>query len=473
MTLHRLTIFPCLLLILSLAPTAQAQSGLNEGYSEPTWSLNLNATPHAALIEDDVFFMARLTESDVAVTTASLERGRLLFTEGRDTAVTAPLERVAPGADKLFAAGGSWAAVSSTSGKITLLDAELDLVREHGRPLASFDAPFPEVERLIEYNGMLMALGHTSEGLALAVRPLYEQTDAEWETRLVDPEGRTGAALVATHNGVRIIGGEIAGDERTVTPQFPLVVQLDEDGRIASVEDDALPMYRGIGRAAGAEANNLIVVFPETQAYRGIEPLDRQTLLMATDRIDGFLTPWREAEVGVPRLRDVIVVGDPVMHEILVLGGTLADSGEPNTRIYGFHMPPTDTIHRMARTIVEQQNFEARRMTERGFSSALDEAQNKQRFHVVFILDDDEKSEELMMTVQLSRDMRLMLEDAILSETQTDEERDQAIEKAGSPSVPAIALLNHDGFVVGVHEGTPSRQEMFDLLRPMWNPPGF
>jgi len=460
-------LLPVGLLITGLSMTANAE--LNPGSSAALWTADLEFDSHAGMIRGDDFLFATLNDSELQLRAGSLERGRVSFPHGRDAIQTIDIgEMIGASPERVFAIEDGWL-VLGDNGTLARVDSDFSRVIEAGAPLATGNAPVSPIEKIIEYNGVL----HVSGGspLTLASVKTSELASGSWATQELCE--CPGAAIVATHSGVRVIGGEVDESQPSTIRNRIRRVALTPDGLPESVEYEFMPMYRSLGPATAAQINNLIGVVPQWPAYRDEQIVRQLTLVYATDQSNSVMTPWREAEKQIPRLDNPILVPDPIGQRFYVLGGKSLESGERNTRVWGIQMPGTDVLHAQGRNVRMEQHFETRRLDRQLYSNALDLAREGELYHVVFLYDDSEQGREFRTAIQASRDIRLMLEDLVISRPADDAERADIQRLANVDSLPAMVLMDSIGNVLTTHEGVPNRQDVFNLMRPVLLAPGF
>lgn len=430
------------------------------------WAAELPFSPDAARVQGDRLVLARLAGSSLEVTSATLTAaGPGEF----DPVVSRPLSRLSPGASKLFATRGPWVLVDEQSPSLTLLD---DLAAE-APAAATVESPFDRVDEVLATGGdKLFVLGATLGELWVAGAVLQDLQAATagvwpWHRGTPAPEPRRGASLVASHARLHLVGGTFAGpDGQEFDLRDVYRAQYDSAAQPTSWQAVVQRLPRGIGAARAQEINDLLVVMGEKT--RPGDAATSQSIITAVDREGGFLSIWRELVLETPALEGGLPVALESTHQLLVLGGRQADGGT-NRMAWAFDMAPTPQSMR-PRTDTPVLRDHPRRRTLIDYRLGLRRANEEERHHVVFLLDDGEASQHLRLLLNTDRNFYVMLGEFILSEPHGERDTAEVAQKAGTEMRPAILLLDRDGYVMRVHQGLPDRQQLADFLRVVWDP---
>lgn len=451
----------------------------------PEWRAELPYVPDAAMVHDGLLHLARVTEDSIEFTSAPLTWQGIdlppLDQDGKVTErwIVSKMERdTVPGIARLVGREGYWFVIPEREKRISVFSPSIE--SKDGLPVfvAEPEVPLARIDDLAVTDGYLVLLGLLAPDTLVAT--------AEWENLGEEPTWRFGlpvedlryhAALFAARNQLFVAGGEATYGGRTVRPTVTYRAEIAPGGKPTNWMRQVRHLPREMGPVSSAEMNEMFFAVdrippsPEQSEDTLLNDYPTsQTFVYAQIRDDRFLSAWKELPTSLPRLRQPLLVPNEKEHQLLFLGGKIDGTGEENRMVWGITMPGSNALHRHNQRERLDERLASKGLTFVDYKAALTRARNESRYHVVFLSDDSPESAAFRKRINLDRNLRLMLEDPLLS-TPSAEDLEAAVERLGVTGAPALGLLDPDGFPISVHQGIPAdNAAMHQFLKPMWEP---
>jgi YD repeat-containing protein len=426
------------------------------------WVAEAPFVAEAALVHDGRLHLGRLdggalVTASIAVTVDGPAGGE--WTRGRVES------DVLGDARAVHAAGGAWFVASGDGRALRRLPAGQEALAAP----EVLEVPLEAIDDVDVRRGVLFVLGR-KEGKSWllgrrADRPVRE---GGWLSGQPLPEERIGGVVMTTDAYVLAGGGEAHIQGHRIAPATIYRAEYDGEGKPTSWTLVGRRLPDGIGPVRAAETNELFAVVPRTPQVG--DSSTSQSVTIAFLREGQYLSAWRPIPVQMPPTRDPIIATNPATHQVILTGGVVVGTDEPNRQVRVFTFPATPGLVRQQVNQTATGPAAGSRLAT-DYRAGLVRALNQERFHVVFLLDDGPASETLRTRVHTNRSMWVMLEDCILSRV-AEADRGEVMRLFGVSGLPAVGLLTFDGRPVGAFEGVPDNQQLYELLRPMWEPVG-
>ncbi|MBX3730231.1 MAG: hypothetical protein KF858_13700 [Candidatus Sumerlaeia bacterium] len=426
------------------------------------WVAEAPFVADAAMVHDGRLHLARLEGGALVTASIAVAPGGPVggeWTHGR-------VEPAALGdARAVHATGGAWYVAPADGRALRRLPAG----QETAAAPEVLEVPLEAIDDVDVRRGVLFVLGRKDgKSWLLGRRQDRPAQEGGWLSGQPLPEERVGGVVMTTDAYILAGGGEAHIQGHRITPSTIYRAEYDAEGKPTSWTLVGRRLPDGIGPVRAAETNELFAVVPRTPQVE--DASTSQSVTIAFLRDGQYLSAWRPIPIQMPPTRDPILATNPATHQVLLTGGVVAATGQPNQQVRAFTFPATPGLVRQeANQSATGPVAENRLATD--YRAGLVRALNQERFHVVFLLDDGPASETLRTRIHTNRNMRVMLEDCILSRV-AEADRAEVMRLLGVSAMPAVGLLTFDGRPVGAFEGVPDNQQLYEMLRPMWEPVG-
>ncbi len=431
------------------------------------WSVNLPFVPDAAMALDGRLCLAQLTDDSVEMTSATLTAHGI---SSSWTSIKVPLDEFQTPPTGIFASKGHWLLTTGAAKRLLIAETDFTPMDESGARAREGSAPFSEIDDLVIEDDFIFALGIEGPEPQLAGTNLKKlDADTKWAYSLPLPDPRRRAALITTQKKLMFFGGEAVLEHATLYPQSVFLAEYDTNAAPSSYSLIRQQMLHEVGPADAAELNGIIGVLGDRPIVNdGVESTS-QTLALITNHDSGGFSLWSEIPLNLPQLEDAHLVPVPQCQQFVILGGTIAATGEENLRAVSVNMPITAAFRKKYVQTAESQLFENRKPTFATLKAGLERAKSRGQYNLIFVLGSDNESDQIRNKLIPNRNFKVMTADLILSSPR-EEEMDWAYEILGNVSTPSIALLSPSGHIVGLHQGVPELTDMHNLLKPLWEP---
>ncbi len=322
---------------------------------------------------------------------------------------------------------------------------------------------FNALDDIADSGDVVFALGAFTPEVSLIAGTKTElTTSGNWIVPGPIPDGRRGAKIqVLDDQFIALVGGVITNSNgQQLFPTNQLSIGYNNNAGLSLFRNHAFPVSANIVHSV-SQSNDLVGIFhphPEAQNITQIQ--------YTYAKPEGSLTIWYNGNYQFTYTPDDILFTDEELNLLFRVDSQA--QGSEFTTLQAYILPQSK---RRARQAAEKVRADFRRVNYVYYKPALKRAESKQSNVFVVLAPEADPVRAQFEDVYRNYSTQVMLEGVILSQASQEDVKDVLERLPAGAETPLFLLLSPQGEVISTRsEAITDRAQIFELLKPLWEP---